>query len=105
MVKLNLTDGDKTVEMEGMAVVAFVIDPADDDSDGASIMFGRANSKRAMNAVAKGAAGLVTQLFNNPVDQCMVGVRMNRTIKDVICGESNIDIQVVKTEIGKVEDE
>lgn len=104
MVKLNLTDGDKTVEMEGKAVVAFVIDPADDDSDGASIMFGKANSERAMKAVAKGAAGLVTQLFNNPVDQCLMGVRMNQIIKDVICGESNTDIQVVKTEIRKVEE-
>lgn len=105
MVKLNLTDGDKTVEMEGKAVVAFVIDPENDESDGASIMFGKANSKRAMIAVAKGAGALVNQLFNNPIDQCLLGVAMNRVIKDVICGDSDIETEVVKNEIKRPDEE
>ena len=105
MVKLNLTDGENTIEMEGKAVVAFVIDPANDDSDGASMMLGKVNPERAMISVAKGAAGLITQLFSNPIDQCMLGVRMNQIIKDVICGESDSEIEVVKNEIKRPDEE
>lgn len=105
MVKLNLTDGENNIDMEGKAVVAFVIDPANDDTDGASMMLGKANPERAMISVAEGAAGLITQLFSNPIDQCMLGVRMNQTIKDVICGESDSEIEVVRSEIGKPEEE
>ena len=32
MVKLNLTDGENTIEMEGKAVVAFVIDRCVNDA-------------------------------------------------------------------------
>lgn len=104
MVKLNLTDGNQTVEMEGKAVVAFVIDPADDESDLTSMMLGKGNPKREMLAVARGLGALITQLFSNPVDQCMLGVWMNKTIKDVIRGKSDSEIEIMRSEIGKPEE-
>lgn len=105
MVKLNLTDGNQTVEMEGKAVVAFVIDPADDESDLTSMMFGKGNPKREMLAVARGLGALVNQLIDNPVDQCLIGVAMNRIIKDVICGDSDTVTEVVKNEIKRPDEE
>lgn len=105
MVKLNLTDGNQTVEMEGKAVVAFVIDPADDESDLTSMMLGKGNPKREMLAVARGLGALVNQLFNNPVDQCLIGIAMNRIIKDVICGETDTETEVVTNEIKRSDKE
>ena len=105
MVKLNLTDGNQTVEMEGKAVVAFVIDPADDESDLTSMMLGKGNPKREMLAVARGLGALVNQLIDNPVDQCLIGVAMNRIIKDVICGDSDTETEVVKNEIERSDEE
>lgn len=104
MVKLNLTDGEKNIDMEGKAVVAFVIDPANDEADLTSMILGKGNPKREMLAVARGLGALVNQLFSNPVDQCLIGVAMNRIIKDVICGESDSEIEVVRSEIGKPEE-
>ena len=105
MVKLNLTDGNQTVEMEGKVVVAFVIDPADDESDFTSMMLGKGNPKREILAVARGLGALVNQLFNNPVDQCLIGVAMNRIIKHVICGETDTETKVVKNEIERSDEE
>jgi len=105
MVKLNLTDGEKNIDMEGKAVVAFVIDPADDEADLVSMMLGKSNPKREMLAVARGLGALVNQLFNNPVDQCLIGVAMNRIIKDVICGDSDTETEVVKNEIKRPDEE
>ena len=105
MVKLNLTDGDKTVEMEGKAVVAFVIDPVDDEADLASMMLGKGNPQREMIAVARGVGALVNQLFDNPVDQCLMGVTMTKVIKDVICGEADTKTEVVTNEIERPDEE
>lgn len=74
-------------------------------SIGASMMLGKANPERAMISVAKGAAGLITQLFSNPIDQCLLGVAVNRVIKDVICGDSDTETEVVKNEIKRPDEE
>ncbi len=105
MVKLNLTDENQTVETEGKAVVAFVIDPADDEADLTSMMLGKGNPKREMLSVARGLGALVNQLFDNSVDQCLIGVAMNRIIKDVICGETDTKTEVVKNEIERSDEE
>ena len=108
MVKITLTDEniDKTVEMEGKAVVAFVINPnveGEEKPDAASLVLGSGGTKELMYASAKCLGSVVTQIVKDPLSLYILSKGMVEQFKDAVLG-LNMDVDVQKSEVRKREE-
>ena len=108
MVKITLTDEniDKTVEMEGKAVVAFVINPnveGEEKPDAASLVLGSGGTKELMYASAKCPGSVVTQIVKDPLSLYILSKGMVEQFKDAVLG-LNMDVDVQESEVRKREE-
>ena len=90
MVKLNMNinDGEHNLEMEGKAVVAFVMDPKGHDADCAAMLVGSTSPHDAAFAMGKGIGSILSQLGKNTFDKVMLAQLVIKQIKDAIDGDS-----------------
>lgn len=90
MVKLNLNmnDGEHNVDMEGKAVVAFVMDPKGHDADSAALMVGEASPHNAALAIGTGVGSILSQLGKSAFDRAMLAAEVMKYIKSALDGDS-----------------
>ena len=90
MVKLNMNinDGEHNLEMEGKAVVAFVMNPKGHDADCAARLVGESSPHNAALAMGNGIGSILSQLGKNTFDRVMLAQLVIKQIKDAIDGDS-----------------
>ena len=107
MVRLNLNNGTNNLDMEGKAVIAIVIDPADHDADCAALMLGETSAHNTAISAGTGIGSIINQLGRNPFDKVeLFGVVMERA-KNAIKGgikEENLKYEVKEVEEEKIFD-
>lgn len=100
MTKIVMTNDDgRTVEMEGSAVVSFIINPAVEKKDerlpdAMSLMMGAGAPKNILTALASCMGSLLTQVIEDPGNQILMSMLMMRRFKDAIIGEGvQVDVE------------
>lgn len=90
MVKLNMNinDGEHNLEMEGKAVVAFVMDPKGHDADCAAMLVGESSQHNVALAMGKGIGSILSQLGKNTFNRVTLAQLVIKQIKDAIDGDS-----------------
>lgn len=98
MVKLNMNinDGEHNLEMEGKAVVAFVMDPKGHDADCAAMLVGESSPHNAALAMGKGIGSILSQLGKNTFDKVMLAQLVIKQLKDAIDGDSIAEKNIFK---------
>ena len=98
MVKLNMNinDGGHNLEMEGKAVVAFVMDPKEHDADCAAMLVGSTSPHDAAFAMGKGIGSILSQLGKNTFDKVMLAQLVIKQLKDAIDGDSIAEKNIFK---------
>ena len=90
MVKLNMNmnDGEHNLEMEGKAVVAFVMDPKGHDADCAAMLVGESSPHNVALAMGNGVGSILSQLGKNTFDRVTLAQMVIKQIKNAIDGDS-----------------
>ena len=87
MVKLNLNNGTNNLDMEGKAVIAIVIDPADHDANCAALMLGESSPHAAALAGGTGIGSIINQLGRTTFDRVMLAGKAIDQIKKALEGD------------------
>ena len=100
MTKITMVNDDnRTGEMEGSAVVSFIINPVMNTDDGRkpdamSLMVGYGASKDILSTIASCMGSMLTQMIEDPGQQILMSMLMMRRFKDAIIGEGvDVDVQ------------
>lgn len=88
MVKLNLNAEEHNIDTEGKAVIAFVMEPKNHDSDYAAMMVGETSPHNAAVAMGCGVGSILSQLGKNTFDRVMLAQLVIKQIKDAINGDN-----------------
>ena len=90
MVKLNMNinDGEHNLEMEGKAVVAFVMDHKGHDADCVAMLVGESSPHNVALAMGNCVGSILSQLGKNTFDRVMLAQLVIKQIKDAIDGDS-----------------
>ena len=106
MVKLNLNNGERNLDMEGKAVIAIVIDPSGHDADCAALMIGESSPHAAAIAAGTGIGSIINQLGKTTFDRVIIASKTMEQIKHAIDGSGIKEKDIVEEKIfeGKMED-
>lgn len=90
MVKLNMNinDGEHNLEMEGKAVVAFVMDPKGHDADCVAMLVGESSPHNVTLAMGNGVGSILNQLGKDSFDRVLLAAKAMKQIKNAIDGDS-----------------
>ena len=86
MVKLNMNinDGEHNIEMEGKAVVAFVMDPKEHDADCAAMLVGESSPHNIALAMGNGVGSILNQLGKDSFDRVLLAAEVMKQIKKAL---------------------
>ena len=101
MVKLNLNNGTNNLDMEGKAVIAFVIDPAGHDADYAALMLGKSSLNEIAISAGTGIGSIINQLGKNTFDRVILAADVIKQIKGTLEGDTIKEEKIVE---GKAEE-
>ena len=87
MVKINLSNGTKSCDMEGKAVFAVVIDPVGYHENCATLIIGETSPNDAAAAVGAGIGTIINQLGKNTFDRAMLSAKTIDMIKNALDGD------------------
>ena len=110
MAKVTLMDAGKTVEMEGKAVIAFVVNPADVKGgdgrlpDAVTLVIGSGQPKQILTTTAGCMGSLLTSMVEDPIDQLMLSMVMMKRFKDSIIGEGT-EVEVQEKQVRPIKEE
>ena len=109
MAKVILIDGDRTFEMEGEAVLAFVTNPAvqggDDKIPNAmTLMVGSGSTGKIMKTVSSCMGSLLSQMVTDPVEQIVLVRKMTQYFTDGIFGIGT-DTEVQEKQMTPIKEE
>lgn len=90
MVKLNMNinDGEHNLEMEGKAVVAFVMDPQGHDADCAAMLVGESSPHNVALAMGNGVGSILNQLGKDSFDRVLLAAEVMKQIKKALDGDN-----------------
>ena len=90
MVKLNMNinDGEHNLEMEGKAVVAFVMDPKGHDADCVAMLVGESSPHNIALAMGNGVGSILNQLGKDSFDRVLLAAKVMKQIKKALDGDN-----------------
>ena len=90
MVKLNMNmnDGEHNLEMEGKAVVAFVMEPKGHDADYAALVVGESSPHSIALAIGNGVGSILNQLSKDSFNRVLLAAEVMKQIKNAIDGDN-----------------
>ena len=104
MVKLNLSNEKENLNMEGKAVIAIVIDPANADGvNCVSLMIGDVSPRDAAVAAGSGIGSIIEQIADNTFAKVTLAVEAMKRIKAAVNGE--IEGKTLRREVKRSEEE
>ena len=90
MVKLNMNmnDGEHNLEMEGKAVVAFVLEPKGHDADCAALLVGESSPHSVALAIGNGVGSILNQLGKDSFNRVLLAAEVMKQIKNALDGDN-----------------
>ena len=90
MVKLNMNmnDGEHNIEMEGKAVVAFVMDPKGHDADFVALLVGESSPHSVALAIGNGVGSILNQLGKDSFNRVLLAAEVMKQIKNALDGDN-----------------
>lgn len=90
MVKLNMNmnNGEHNIDMEGKAVVAFVIDHEGHDADYAALLVGESSPHSIVLAIGNGVGSILNQLGKDSFNRVLLAAEVMKQIKNALDGDN-----------------
>ena len=107
-IKMTMTNGKQTREMESKCIVAFSLDPDkglhNTQPDAGAMMMGAGSPLHILSHMASCMGGLLTNMVEDPVDQHLFMILMIHKFMDTVQGRSG-HIEVEHKEMTRLNQE